>query len=657
MRGYDVLDTEYNPIYHCDERDMSVKDAETLLRKTIAAGANYKSPATNKTYNYGKAVKNSLSWEIKEKGPFEVLPGFFATDKNVLNCQRALCDKFSGFEPTSEHGYITGIGIGSNLDNIKQIPGVDCSPNPSSGYVENVKVDPILIRILGLTTKVLSRRLIKTNAYINRQSSTGFPTNDVNITIKKDAMMSFESHLDEYEMYIMDVVEGRCRYSDFDSYGIPNFTPLVKEGSRKQETDPPGKIRQLTDFFGNVVDIMRDTVVKGFSAMRHRIVKAYPSSVNIAAGLMGTSWQDAVVEDFPETYYTTRDALASSFEGFYPIGLDMKNFDNSFTPEVNETIIDNHQSFSDFGKNFLRFLLHMPLLLFNQYKGQRGIRILNSDWYNKDVSIGNPSGWGLVSIWAKTFGTAIGMSAIIKFLGYQHESDEFLTNFIVNILSGKNDKIKFKNCGDDMAIGFKDIEDLNSFDEFLSSKECDFSPVVIEKEHILKYLGNMLYKDGDVQAKPILNIHNMPLRLLCPEVPITHKTRVLYKLGLKDRKLESVYGNHPWFWKYFPMLETHFKHFFGYNPYGFEYLDLNKDEKLYYEKKLKGEYFTESDYLFMADPSVIHYKVKPSDVNQELLDFYYEPVNFSSYPRSIKLVKEDRLLSKAQFHEEVTCLH
>lgn len=181
------------------------------------------------------------------------------------------------------------------------------------------------------------------------------------------------------------------------------------------------------------------------------------------------------------------------------------------------------------------------------------------------------------------------------------------------ILQGKTD-IGFLNTGDDMVFLFKDE---STYIKLKNKKEFKFYSYKLDVESYVNYLGMSLRRSGE-RISTLLDVRNIPIKLFVPERRIGTVHKPFFAFGLRQKL--DVYASHPQFERvYYSMNDMLVQNF------GVGLLELVPLDK----KPQHASLTNIADSIFFENSDAIYYKIKPSEVNPELLDsvFAYVPLS------------------------------
>jgi hypothetical protein len=176
-----------------------------------------------------------------------------------------------------------------------------------------------------------------------------------------------------------------------------------------------------------------------------------------------------------------------------------------------------------------------------------------------------------------------------------------------------------------MVFLFKKQSD---YDAIKNAGSMKFYRFKLDAENIVSYLGMSLRKTSS-GIESMLDIRNIPVKLFVPERRIGTVHKPFFAFGLRQKL--DIYSKHPLFEKiFYDLNENLVKHF------GKGLLELVPLDKSPTASSLTNI----ADAIFFENPDAIFYKIKPSDVNPELLSSIYAFVPLNAFSTIRHHVKE-----------------
>lgn len=177
--------------------------------------------------------------------------------------------------------------------------------------------------------------------------------------------------------------------------------------------------------------------------------------------------------------------------------------------------------------------------------------------------------------------------------------------------------VRIKNMGDDGILMFPNAK--MASDYFKVSSKGYFKT---ELEEGLVFLGSLYNREGaQVNAYP--NLRSKLVNLFVPEKDWRSKfRRDFFWVGLQDYFVHG--GNHPTFGNLVDLLNEGFLKFyhFSFGNYVEDIIDQNRH---------KAFMLNEADALFLSNPDSVHYKLDIDDVSDEVLNEFFNNIEFDQY--------------------------
>lgn len=572
------------------------------------------------------ALGNYLNRPYQE-GPIEIMPNVMSNDERSLDTCRELSDSLASVKISTKDGFLNPPYLLGNLDALRQIAGFPMNPLGSKPPLRELPpYDKRFFEILAMVTRELTRFAIPSGISINKISSIGFPERTNNIVTKLKSLNYFISNFDKIVKLCDRTLSGSLTVDEWGSE--VDFAPVYLEGRRFQHTDKITRsdnsfiprLRTVYDWKGNEVTV--DRTIKGYSDFfrtRSRFVYGATGHLNYGAQFFSTALRNAMSERFPFMFYTGPHNFAEKVSSFrFALSADVTQFDQNFDELVIDTIISNMLCYDDSVKTLMRMMAFMPVVLKNDYIGEKGWRLSQPTNEKLELRTGsNPSGWAWVTEFAKICGVALMVSMYDTITPVSAES-------LPAILAGKSD-IGFLNTGDDMVFLFKDE---STYLKMKKRKEFKFYSYKLDVEDYVNYLGMSLRRD-DERISTLLDIRNIPVKLFVPERRIGTVHKPFFAFGLRQKL--DVYASHPLFERIYYSVNDALKANFGSGL-----LDLVPLDKTPADARLTNI----ADSIFFENTDAIYYKIKPSDVNPTLLDTVFAFVSLDVFKNLRKHIKE-----------------
>lgn len=565
----------------------------------------------------------------------EVFPNIYADDVThlkLLDHMQQVFDRTFKIADVKD-GYLGGSRIPGNFQQLLQIAGYPMNPLSSVPRSQKVEADdPSFIDMIGKVTRLCSG-FEPTGVPIRRVSSSGLPDMSNDLDVKMNKLVNSLNTLPT----IVKCSDNFLKKQDPMIFLENGYHPFFTEVRRYQHTDKVSrddqsqtKLRSVSDWTGKTVTVDREikflksnkrqagkqfySNLSTFKRTRSRLAYAGPGWLNYPTQYIATGWRNYYSKRFAFTFKHINEKLFDKTNKFrFIIGLDVANFDWNISRQAMHTMIDNITFINDEFRTIMRTFMDMPMIIKNDYLGQKGTKLVNP--LTDNFSYGNPSGWAFVSDAAKMMGCAIYFTILSRFYN-------ITGNDMENILRGLHGRFGVLNMGDDMVAMFSLENDAKLFEAEMVK---GVSPFSITREERITFLG-VLFDKENKQTLP--DLRNMIVKIHVPERGIGGSQRPFFSFGFRVRL--EYYSKHPLYREVYDVWNRAVIKF-----YGKELMDLVplNDMPL---TNLKA--FNLADMLFLENPDVIHYKVNVSDVDKDLYDVVFITVPMDKFKQMHRFV-------------------
>nr|QYF49754.1 MAG: putative RNA-dependent RNA polymerase [Guangxi cystovirus 12] len=570
----------------------------------------------------------------------EWITGIYTFDRSNLEFLRNFTRSLSSLKADIDDEGFSRNGLHAGFDSIRTVAGYPQQPISALPFDNS-----LLLEDLGLQKKMTSRQVLIAETLMEKifsglkltairvpKMSTSGAVRNVSDSVYKLNYGLWVFSNNRWDSYLTTFMSGNT-----DAL-VRDFDACITMGTNvRWQVDTPGKVRTYWD----IRDILKTStphkreittkvVIDGveypdFAAMRTRLINQGPWTVNVMLQPFATGFMQNMFNRYPETWYPDEQNVDKLMEGRHLWVGDVSTYDQSFSKEkIDLTHACMNKFVSDRVTKLSRQLYYSAYFTRPVGDPKDGFKAAYVgdpfDYLNDQVSAGNRSGHAFTSVLAKLWKP---IDTLCKF-------DAIGVDVIRNmdsILQGKY-VCGFLNNGDDEVVWFNDESLKKRFVSYVDNIPQAEKMFDVEFEIGAVYSGKVLQKVGPTSYKGVDRIPGTFERMLCPERSIGGRMRPMWPIGILERY--NSRNDHDIKEEAFRMFDFHYRadlerqygSFHHLIELGVKSMPINVDGRSYHDR------------LVMDDPSKIHYKVKPEDVSEDVLELSFaklQPEFFEEY--------------------------
>nr|QYF49730.1 MAG: putative RNA-dependent RNA polymerase [Guangxi cystovirus 9] len=604
----------------------AVRDGSSLFRRSYPVVRSY---VTGNPASLFANARQSGRMPIVSKRAREWLPGVFTFDHEHLEFARAFTKELESLKPEFDDEGFSLNGLHATFDSVRTVAGYPQSPvsalprnnaavRQDLGLQESMA--PKQRRIAEELLDRIFRRMYPKAIRVPKNSTSG-PVRNVSDEVYKLHYGLYVFSSSRYDSYLSSFASG-----DLNSF-VRDWDACVMFGTNvRWQVDTPGKRREYWD----IRDVLKtdaphkrpittEVVIDGmvysdFAAMRTRMINQGPWTVNVMLQPFATGWMQTMFKDYPETWYPDETQFDSLFEGKHIWAGDVSSYDHSFSKEQIDLTIEMMGRYTDERvcklARQLYYAAYFTRPIGDPKDGFRPAVVGDPLRYLEDqVVAGNRSGHAFTSIMAKLWKV---IDTLCKF-------DAIGVNVLENmdnILRGRF-HCGMLNNGDDEIVWFTDESLKLRFTKYIGNIDRSQKMFDVEFEKGCVYSGNVFQRVGPTSYKTIERIPGTFERMMCPERSIGGRMRPMWPIGILERynrrtehdlKEEAFRIFDSTFRRY---MEPRYGSFHSLVEYGMKTMPVDTGGLTWIDKQV------------LEDPAKIHYRFKPEDVSEEILEMTF----------------------------------
>lgn len=549
-------------------------------------------------------------------------PRLLKFKKNFLRAIR------SEISPISEDGFVLGTGIPGDFSRLTSVGGL--AYNPSSIPMRDNEVERVR---MGLTTSWLSTRdrqiakklarLIFNNPKPAKiryapDSSSSFPffakgsektsllrraCDEVNQIYSKVRRHDLDGLARQHNFYFCSYLGSRVSP---DSATWDEETGLFKPKDRivysREYAKSNGRVGQPT-FADKSVYSDSGQLLPNTFASRKRVVFAFAWAVNALCTIILGPVREWYLNEYAFTFkHREAETIASKLGRFpYIIGTDIEAYDTTYPRFLFDEILEALSEMLTPGAlEMFRLSSLCPFYSPSVYRDKP-----EPFWMGNPLNInhfkvfpGLPSGWSINPDTGKYGGAFEGLILADRIFGDSLERMD-------EILKGEHPYFALLDMSDDMLMAFKNKEHADHYRKLLDDVGSGYFKKKVETP--LSFLGNIGFKTLTGELKLIPNVQSYLVNWFSPERSASSDQRRYWYIGWAERRrLYSRAGEA--FSITEELMEKHWFDIFGFDVHS-------------YEREMRGlgvSSSSELDMLVLQNPDLLHYRITPEEISEEL---------------------------------------
>jgi hypothetical protein len=457
---------------------------------------------------------------------------YSSSDVSFLRFQKDVADALNNMFTTSEQTDVAVTGWGLPRDFSKLYTSGAIAMNPTiSPRIDKIGV-PLAdlpsdyMRVLRLVAEIYSEEWSPASIQQNNKSHAGILCDTRDKAEKVNMLVSIVNrHGSEYAEKLVDL-DGGWFAAEYGAFPVTKITA-------RWQLDAIGKVREGEDWrgFWKVADKSVPANIRGpfseMTAARQRVAYAVCTMSNSLVAPMFSGWRSIALEEYAETWHTSVDAdMLDPINKYGNYSLyDAKNFDTTYAREELDEITDALIGVTDLGRDYIKRVSHLPLLISSDTRGEAGAYLIN----NSSYAAGHQSGVSWVSDYNKIRGTAQWLYGVHK-VGYLNfnDSDEMLKNQYRKILKHEDSNYAMINQGDDTMALSSSKSRLNKWCEAVEA----FKFAIWERDEGRKMIGKVIYQSHvGAPLKVIPDAVTLVEKLIINERSVHSKHRPMSSAG------------------------------------------------------------------------------------------------------------------------------
>lgn len=448
----------------------------------------------------------------------------------------------------TEGGTVTGQGIVGDWTTVLTAAGFPMDPmgRPPIRYSAEEENQPT-VRHKAIAEELMSLMLAKwepkTSAKIAKKSSTGFPLFAFKEEIKKASLAHILNNLDDVLLKLEnDPEEALTKYHAMYGFYISRrYQPDVHERPgvpKKREATSLLQslgLAQGRDFADK--SVRQEPSPLMVSRERTRLVYAGPAALNYPITMVMNGFRDHYLNEYEYTFKINYpEVLEERLFGKYPIGVDVKQFDQNYPIWFRKVIFNEmRQHVREDFVNMMEKLWTAPV-----YCPPTSIHAPEDVgmWYGdpferplRPIELGLPSGVSYNPDAGKWFGTFCLLAILDDVYG------DVLGN-VDTILKGNHPLYSVLDTSDDAVFLCSDVNVADAIRKKISSGEA--SPyLVFELEEPISYLGHIPKHLGSLKYEVLPNFESAVFKRHNAERSIGSNHRAYWAIGWLTKNQEN----------------------------------------------------------------------------------------------------------------------